>query len=1175
MKKNLKNIIGLSVTSVFLVALIVGNYFCSRYNEVITTMLCGSGTDFSSEDTKLTLENNDQAVQKIAEDGMVLLKNKCLPLDKSVTKINLFGWSSIDSAFFLSGGGSSTATINEEKKVTLKSAFEKEGFEVNAELLEAYKNYKSGRWNSSTTLSDPDTDFYNKSGANGKTLLANAKDFSSTAVVTISRFGSEGIDIPFTQTKHPSGKDNDRHYLELSTEEESLINLVSDNFENVIILINAGNQMELGFLNNDKIDAALLVNYPGQSGTLAIPRIFKGQVNPSGKLTDTYPYDLTMDPSYVNALRNGDHIHYVEDIYVGYKWYETADKENYFQDTLSKNYNDIVQFPFGYGLSYSTFSQEIIDYKLSTSGSGLQRTTQIEVDVKVTNTSKVEGKDIIQLYYTSPYTKGGIEKSAVNLVAFRKTDALKENESKTYKLTFSAYDMASYDAYDKNKNGFAGYELENGEYQIQLMKNSHSLVDGSKNTIKLQCDKTIIYNRDPQTGAIVSNRYGEFDESGKYINDSAYANCPIDGSNAGEKITYLSRNDFASTFPLAKEKNRDIKSILDYANDYVEYLAYESQEKPVQGKTGDAPLLLVTKEDGSKASLSDLESKKNLVWNKDLVSKLGADYNAPEWETLLDQLTTEELQNFVESSGYGNDAAASIGKISMFDYDGPAGFNISVNSPLGDKKSKWTGFGNETLLGQTWSTQMAEAMGECFGKEGYETGINGIYAPGVNLHRSAFNGRNFEYYSEDGVLSGYLAARVIKGAKENGVYCFLKHFVVSEMGPNPRKLNVWLTEQNLRENYLRPFEIAVKNGATAMMTAFNRLGATWTGGNYQLIQGVLRKEWKFKGVVITDWCQGDWDMPVNQGLHAGNDIWLNPANRCNNGINTKLDSSWVCARRSAHNLLYTICNTYYTTWNQGKDIGIKESKGVFRWWIPALVGINMVVVGLEIYFIFALVKKKKYITNENVVLMDYSTEISSINNKIDVLQKALNNYKDELKMLKKRSLKENRNFKEDFDNLENKITIINNVLSNKAISDEEILENDDETETVFFRKSFSEKINTANEEIKGYYNEIKNHLLSYGLTSRISIAGEVFKYGREELAKITLVGKTLKLHLALEPNDYQGATIPVKDEKNKKIYEKIPTMIKVKSPLALKRALMLINDLMQSKQIKQNNLRKD
>lgn len=972
-KKKIGFIVGLSINTLLVIGLIVGDFVCAKYSSFITKTLCNSNTDFSSDEAQLALSSSDEAVQKISEEGIVLLKNKdnALPLKDNEKKINLFGYSSQENAFYYGGGGSSSVTVNEEKKISLQKGLESEGFSVNTELLDAYKAFKNTR--KGFMLVEPKTDFYEKVGNNGKTLLENAKDFSNVAVVTISRFATEiqsgTVEIPFTQNKD-GATDESRHYLELSVEEENLINLVSENFSKTIVLLNTGNQMELGFLNNEKISGALLINYPGQSGTKALAKILEGKVNPSGKLTDTYIYDVTENPSYPNALRNGDHIHYTEDIYVGYKWYETAAHENFFATKFSKTYDDVVQYPFGYGLSYSSFHQEIVSYDLSPSASSLQKGTDISVKVKVKNTSTIEGKDLIQLYYTAPYTKGGIEKSYVNLLAFKKTDSLKPGEEKEYALTFSSYDMASYDAYDKNKNGFAGYELEKGEYEIKLMQNAHTAYGDSNNKITLNCENHLLFKRDPKTKAIISNRFGKFDADGKYINDTAYANCPIDGSNAGKSIVYLSRNDFALTYPTVATDNRSITSVLDYATKYVETAAYAGQNKPTQGVKSDAPLLLATKEDGSKASLDDLKTGKGLKWNKDLLNKLGENYNASEWDTLLDQLSEDELQTFVEGSGYGNDAAETIGKPALVDLDGPAGFNDNGGLIGSEKKSSWTAFPNETLIGQTWSTQVAELMGMAYGQEGTATGVSGIYGPGVNLHRSAFNSRNFEYYSEDATLSGALANKVIEGAKEKGTYCFLKHFVLSEAGINARKLNVWLTEQNLRENYLKPFEKAVKGGANGIMSAFNRLGATWTGGNYALIQTILRKEWKFKGVVITDWCEGASDMTVNQGVHAGNDIWLNPRddNRCDNGLNKSLDSSWVCARRSAHNLLYTICNTYYTAMNAGVDLGIKESAQVFRWWIPALAGINVLFVGLELFFAIALLltlKKEKNLSLAN------------------------------------------------------------------------------------------------------------------------------------------------------------------------------------------------------------------
>lgn len=970
-------IICLTVVAVVLAVLIVADMLCSAYNQVITTMLCGSGIDFSDEKTQEVLNNSDEMVQKIAEEGVVLLKNEngALPLDNGNLKVNLFGWSAIDDAFLLTGGGSAKATINEAKRVPLSAGLQSEGFTVNEQLLDDYTSYRSTRWEKYLDLPEPARSFYDKTYTSGKSRLQYAKEFSDTAIVVLSRYGSEGLDLPFTQTKWVNGgyvTDETRTYLQTTSEEDALLEMVGENFSTVIVLVNSANTMELGFLDDDKIDAALNISYLGQSGTKGLARILKGTVNPSGKTVDTFPYSSKDDPAFANALMTtsgtvGSHIHYTEGIYIGYKWYETADKEGYFE-SKGTSYDRTVQYPFGYGLSYSSFEKKITGYTVSTGSNGLLRATEVNVTVQVKNVSERAGKDVIELYYSAPYTEGGIEKSHVNLLAYEKTAELAAGEAAEYTLTFTSYDLASYDCYDANRNGVTGYELEAGDYYIYLLEDAHGwkdLLSTQENTVVLRAESTIGYKRDPASGAIIKNRFGSFDQTGNYISASAYADVPIDGSTAGAKVNYMSRADFAGTFPSSATPVRDVVSVLNKAISFVNYDAYEGVEKPTQGVAGDLSLTLT--EDGKKPSKSQLESGSGIVYNEELVMKLGENYNDEQWESLLDQLTVDEFLYFVESSGYGTDAAESVGKPALNEIDGGSGFNIGVNSPLGDKKSEWTGFGSEVLLAQSWNHDLAFNFGQILGNEGAATGVSAIYAPGVNLHRSAYNGRNYEYYSEDPVISGNMASDVIRGGKTKGLYMYLKHFCVSEMGPNPRRLNVWLTEQNLRENYLKPFEIAVKNGANAIMSAFNRLGATWTGGNYALLTNVLRGEWGFKGVVITDWCQGDADMPVEQGVHAGNDIWLNPKDRCNNGLDTGRASSLYCARRAAKNLLYTVCNSYYSakTYDPSADIGVAKQGEVFRWWIPVLVMINVVTVGiLTLSVVMTFRSKKKVVAKK-------------------------------------------------------------------------------------------------------------------------------------------------------------------------------------------------------------------
>lgn len=969
-------IICVVVIAIVLAALIVADVMCATYEQVITTMLCGSGVDFSDEKTQEVLAGSDKVLQNMEDEGIVLVKNEggALPLGEDELKVNLLGWSAHDEAFFLTGGGSSTATIHENKKVSLADGLEAEGIAVNRDLLADYVAYRGTRWNRNYDLPEPSLSFYNETGTNtgDGTKLDHAKKFSDIAVVVLSRYGSEGTDIPLEQTKYVDRQettDSSRTYMDLTTEEEALIDMAGENFSKVIVLVNSGNVMNLDYLDGDAVDAALVVGYPGQSGTKSIARVLKGSVNPSGRLTDTYTRDPESDPSFANALKTqsteGDHIHYTEDIYIGYKWYETADAEGYFE-AVGTTYDESVQYPFGYGMSYASFSQRITDYSLSTTGSGLLRATQVTVTVEVTNThASRSGKDVIQLYCNPPYYDSGIEKPHVMLAAFAKTDMLAPGETKSYELSFRSYDLASYDAYDADGDGRTGFILEDGEYRIFLLGNAHgwkNLSENDGNTITLTAENAVQYKRDPDTGAMVKNRFGMFDADGGYLSGSAYADVPIDGSTAGVPVVYMSRADFVGTFPHDTTPIRDITETVSAANNYVErdaYAAYTSA--PEQGMDGD--LTLTVTESGDKPSAGSLNSGAGLEYNDGLMQALGADYNEPRWESLLSQLTLDEILDFVESSGYGTDAAPSVGKPAMTEIDGPSGFNIGVNSPLGDPRSEWTGFCNQMVLGQSWNTDLAFEFGSALATEGLQTGVSAIYAPGVNLHRSPFNGRNFEYYSEDPVLSGYMAADVIIGAKTHGMRMYLKHFVVSEMGPNPRRLNVWLTEQNLRENYLRPFEIAVKAGANSVMSAFNRLGGTWTGGNYALLTEILRGEWKFRGAVITDWSRGEADMPVEQGIRAGNDIWLNPTAECSNGLDTDDPASLTLGRRAAKNLLYSICNTYYAarTYDPEASLAVSEQGDVFRWWILVLVLMNVAVVAaaaLSAYRVFRGKKKR-------------------------------------------------------------------------------------------------------------------------------------------------------------------------------------------------------------------------
>ena len=990
MKFKVKHYLVLFAMIVLAVAMIVGNCICADNAQAITNLLCGTGITFDGEEIKQVTAQSDALVQQICEEGIVMLKNEggengkgILPLASDNRKLNLFGWSSCDNGFLLTGGGSGAAPIKWDKRETLVSGLKKQGFEVNTSLIEKYAAFCGGRYDYAdsddpVTLIEPGRDFYTDS------IINDAKAFSDTAVITLSRWGSENMEIPYYQKKYKAVRDNSRTYLQTSTEEDALIELVTANFDKVIVLLNLSNSMELGFLDNPKIDAVLSVGFCGQSGTNAIGKILKGDVNPSGHAIDTYVKDHKSNPSFANNRKEADNIHYAEGIFIGYKWYETAfaDKLKHtvngvtYDYSSEEGYKNVVKYPFGYGLSYTTFewNVESVTYVSGEDEQPLENTkitnksASVRVNVSVTNTGDRSGKEVVQLYACPPYIKGGIEKSALTLVDFAKTSELKPGMSETLTLEFDLYDMASYDCYDKNDNGVTAYELDAGKYSIKLMNNAHEINPCENAETSFTLENGFTYKLDPKTKQIVKNRF---------TGDAAYGGVPIDGSTAGGTVTYLSRNDFAKTFPVTATAPLTGGAVKT-ANKFI-YSGYDGVTAPEQGKDGN--IKIWTREDGSAASRDDLEgtSGNTLKLNEELVLELGKNYNSEQWDALLNQITIPELFNLVESSGYGNDAMISIGKAFNRDYDGPCGLSFPYGSIAPD--ASWSAYMSQTMLGATFSKQLAFAMGRAVGNEGATTGVSGWYAPGVNLHRSAFNGRFYEYYSEDGVLSGVLASYVIKGSTSANLYCYLKHFALSEMGVNPRSLNVWVTEQALRETYLKPFEIAVKDAeANAMMTAFNHIGGTWAGGNRALNNDILRSEWGFKGVVITDWSRGEDFMLPKQGLRAGNDIWLNPSDTVNNPLDRKDPVNIYLARNSAHNMLYTICNTYYRYKNYDPadgefvaNVGIRNVNKVFAWWIPVLVVVDVLIFGIIIFeIVWTLLKARKLYKSEKGLVGEIS-----------------------------------------------------------------------------------------------------------------------------------------------------------------------------------------------------------
>lgn len=988
-----KRLIFFPIIALIIAVFVVADVLAVIFYRQITNVLVGTGEDFSQATE--VLEESDALVRTLAEDSIVLLKNQddddgepALPLTATDgMKVNLFGFSAYDPSnaaafdgFLMKGIGSGSSTISEDKAITLQDALTEYGFEYNTELESIYEAFNVGRGRGSSNaywLNEPTIT---------EAQYQQAQGYSDVAVVVFSRLGGENIgEQPQQQTQ--GSVNRDKTYLEITDAEQTLLDNVTAKFGKVIVILNTSNIMHCGFLEDEGVDAAMYVGLTGQSGAIAIPEILLGyreyededgqlvteDFSPSGKVSDTYIYVPDYDPSFDNTQSQnnstGTNIQYLEDIYFGYKWYETADAEGYFNNVENEygtGYDAVVQYPFGYGLSYTTFEWEVMNDDLGDEGQigDSNKNEEITITVRVTNTGDYPGKDVVELYYTPQYWLGEVEKAEVNLLDFGKTTLLQPGESEDVELTFTPYDMASFDAYNRNENNASTYELDEGTYTISLRSDAHTLKlneDGEEVFVyDYELADDVIYTTDPVTGTELET---------KFTGDTAYAGVPIDGSTVGASTQYLSRENFGTTFPERATAPTNT-TLVNQASSWTESDRYANATMPTMGT--------VTTDDGQPLSLTVQNAEGGLEYNMELFETL-IDYDAPEWEDLLNQLTASELTDLVNVSGFRIDAMDSVGSPARWDYDGPAGFNI--NSQVGSWEGAatggdtWTAYPCECLLGCSWNKTLLLQMGLSMGAEATLTNLDGWYAPGINLHRTNYTSRNYEYYSEDAVLSGNLAAQVILGAKINGMYCYMKHFVVSESGPNGRDWNTWLTEQNLRENYLKPFEIAVKEGeANAVMSSFNNLGATWTGANYALLTEILREEWGFEGTVITDWFANDACMDPRQGVLAGNDIWL-AMNPGSNNISSSNVAQMTAARRAAHNVLYTMVDTVY--FNANFDDSTLEgmltvNKGIstrdigFVWWVPVVVVVEVLVFGALGVWVFFLVKPRKKNVAEGV-----------------------------------------------------------------------------------------------------------------------------------------------------------------------------------------------------------------
>lgn len=827
------------------------------------------------------IDNSRNVIEEITNEGIVMTKNENAFLPIVPGAINVFGWASTNPIY----GGTGSGTVDTTTAVGILEGLQNAGFETNSELSDMYVAYREDRPAISINNGQEWTLPEIPVAEYPQDVLDRAREFSDTAVVVISRTGGEGADLPYDMgsimdgttmdigTKYLRGSYTNnsteyadyvagQSYLELSRTERELVDMVCSQYDDVIIVYNGANTLELDWTNEyEQIKSVLLCAGAGATGFNALGNIIAGEVNPSGKTADTWVKDLLQTPyinnighfAYTNTTAVSDaaqaaweradgivsFVNYSEGIYVGYRFYETAAEEGLI------NYDEHVLYPFGYGLSYTTFRQEM--------GQLSEADGIISVDVTVTNTGDTAGKDVVQLYYNPPYTNGGIEKASVNLIAFDKTDELAPGESQTLTVSFAAEDMASYDTY-----GVGGYILEAGDYEISLRTDSHTVVDQRTYNV---------------AGDIV------FDENNTHAGDVIAAENRL-AFGEGE-VEYLSRANGFANYQTAVNAPTSYELVGEVqGNGTYDPTAYNNPDD-VMPTTGA----------NNGMELFDLR---------------GADYDDPRWETLLDQVTIDEMVELIAYGGHQTAEVRSVNKFRALDTDGPAGVNSSTLDAFG------TGYCSEILIAQTWNEDLARAVGEAMSLEFGDFNIVGWYAPSMNLHRSAFGGRNFEYFSEDSMLSSKMALAEAQAAIEGGMYPYIKHFVLNEQETNRNALLcTWVNEQAVRELYLKPFEYCVKNtesGTLAVMSSYNYLGTQWVGGCASLLKDILRGEWGFRGMVISDYFGNYGYMDADRAVRGGTDLMLGTSG--NEAVMTDLSATSVIAMREAtKNIFYVSANS--------------------------------------------------------------------------------------------------------------------------------------------------------------------------------------------------------------------------------------------------------------------------
>lgn len=915
-----------TVLAILLIVVLVGNYFAMKYTTIITRSLghtttkvttTGDGSsdneyfksDYSSHEE--LVDHETEFSKQLVAEGIVLMRNQdnVLPLERG-KKISLFGSGS--AKFVYSGLGS--GAIDTSKTTSLKDALEAEGFQVNPDLYSVYEKSEA------RVGKEEDPSAYLDSVAD------SVKEYNDAAIVVISRNGAEAQDLTEDQ-------------LSLSDAEMSLVKYANDNFDDVIVMLNTANAIEMGWSDSQyfpNIKACMWVGYPGQEGITSIAKALTGEVNPSGRLVDTYAYDAMSAPATqifeygewtnTNNEENGPknaYTVYGESIYIGYRYYETR-----YEDTVlgqgnastadsEYDYTKQVQYPFGYGISYTQFDYS--DFSLTENGDNFT------AQVTVTNSGDVAGKDVVEVYFQSPYTdydrENLVEKSAVELCGFEKTGELAPGESETVSIDIPKETLRAYD-YTNAKT----YIVDDGTYYFAIGDDCHQAL----NNILAAKGYTTADGMDADGDDSLVGTYEqkEFDNT-TYAKDAATGNEITNQFDYGniqtydDSYVYLTRNDWTGTWP----------TIYGEPNEKGRYNA-EATEEFVQLSQNNIY------QDDPNAEMPTTNSGDNI----NLITMRGKDYDDEGWDAILDCLTVDEMVEMVRLGGWQTMAIDSISKPMSSDQDGPAG--ISGELIMSDVDCM--GYPNQELLAATWNKDLALEFGKCIGEDGLSVNVQGWYAPGAGTHRTPLGGRNFEYYSEDTYLAGSMCANEVAGAQSKGMYCYLKHLVLNDQEQRRYGISTFTTEQALRELYLTPFEMAVKDAdCHGMMAAFNGIGGIWCGASKELITNVLGNEWGFHGIIVTDYASAnDGYMFIDAGLQAGTDLWLNTDSEVYKMGDVSDNATLVTALRNAsHDILYTVVNSSAMN-GIDENVVVKKVLPLWQYWLIAFdIAMAVIIIG--------------------------------------------------------------------------------------------------------------------------------------------------------------------------------------------------------------------------------------